>query len=58
MLKELLEKAVPVKKVFVSDVYPGCGPNIGPGMIGCYYLGNEITDLAAEKEALTKILGK
>lgn len=58
MLKELIEKAVPVRKVYVSDVFPGCGTNIGPGMIGAYYLGNEITDLAAEKETLTKILGK
>lgn len=57
-LKELIEKEIPVKKVFVDDVYSGCGPNIGPGMIGCYYLGNEITDLAAEKEAMAKVLGK
>ena len=57
-LKGLIENAVPAKQVFVSDVYSGCGPNIGPGMIGCYFLGNEITDLAAEKETLTKILGK
>ncbi|MBO4384548.1 MAG: DegV family protein [Clostridia bacterium] len=58
MLKELVEKAVPARKVYVSDVYPGSGTNIGPGMIGCYYLGSEITDLAAEKEILTKVLGK
>lgn len=59
MLKDLILKEIPVKGIFVSDVYPSCAPNIGPGMIGAYYLGNEITsDLSAEKAALAKILGK
>lgn len=58
MLKELIEKEVPAKRIFISDVYPGCGPNIGPGMVAAYFLGNEITDLAEEKAVLNKILGK
>ena len=57
-LKQLLEQQLNVKKVYVSDVYMGCAPNIGPGMVGVYYLGNEITDLSEEKEILNKILGK
>jgi DegV family protein with EDD domain len=58
-LKELIANEVNVKKIYVSDVYPGCGPNIGPGMCAAYYLGNEIKeDLAAEKEAMASILGK
>ena len=59
MLKQRLEELVPVKKVLVSDVFMGCAPNIGAGMIGVYYLGKPITeDLAEEKETLNRVLGK
>ncbi|MBR5279392.1 MAG: DegV family protein [Clostridia bacterium] len=52
-LKEKIEAAASFKKVFVSDVFSGCGTNIGPGMIGVYFLGDPVTkDLAKEKEAL------
>lgn len=47
------------KKVFVTDVFSGCGTNIGPGMVGIYYLGDTISaDLAREKEIITKLQGK
>lgn len=47
------------KKVYVTDVYSGCGTNIGPGMVGMYYLGDTISeDLAREKEIITKLQGK
>ena len=59
IVRRQIEQEIPAKKVFVSDVYMGCAPNIGPGMVGVYYLGKEITgDLAEEKEILNKILGK
>lgn len=59
MLKELIIKEVPVKGVFVSEVFHCCAPNIGPGMIAAYYLGREITgDLNEEKAVLASILGK
>lgn len=59
MLKELILKDIPVKGVFVSEVFQCCSPNIGPGMIAAYYLGREITtDLAEEKAVLASILGK
>lgn len=58
-LKEMLEKELNPKKVYVSDVFAGSGANIGPGMIGVYYLGKPISpDLSAEKEAMNRILGK
>ena len=57
-LKEKLEALNP-KKVFISDVYSACGANIGPGMIGVYYLGEDVSvDLVKEKEAMSKITGK
>lgn len=57
-LKEKLLTLNP-KKVYVSDVFPACGGNIGPGMIGVYYLGDPISaDLSVEKEIMNKIIGK
>ena len=58
-LKEMLEAEVAPKKVFVTDVFSGCGANIGPGMVGVYYLGAPISDeLEAEKAVIEHILGK
>ena len=47
------------KKIYITDVYSACGGNIGPGMIGVYYLGDPISsDLSVEKEIMNKITGK
>ncbi len=57
----LKEKLAPLnaKKIYISDVYSACGGNIGPGMIGVYYLGAPISsDLSVEKEIMSKITGK
>lgn len=52
-LKEKIEQRIECKKVFVTDVFSGCGTNIGPGMIGVYFMGEPISeDTAKEKEAL------
>ena len=61
MLKEKLEETIKCKKIFVSDVFSGCGTNIGPGMICAYFMGNPISiDSEAEKlsmdEAVREIL--
>lgn len=56
-LAGMIENALHPKKVYVSDVFSGCGTNIGPGMVGVYFLGNEITgDQEAEKACLNAIL--
>ncbi len=58
-LKAILEKEVQPKKILITDVFDGCGPNIGPGMIGVYYLGDEISgDLSKEKEIMSGVTGK
>ena len=58
-LKEKLVSELSPKKVFLSDVFCGCGANIGPGMVGVYYLGESVSeDLSAEKEAMKRILDK
>ena len=55
-LKEKLSVLNP-KKIYVTDVFAACGGNIGPGMIGVYYLGEPISDdLSVEKEIMNKII--
>ena len=55
-LCELIEALGPAR-VFVSDVFSASGTNVGPGMIGVYYLGEEIIeDLGTEREILTSLL--
>ena len=52
-LAQMIENEIKPKKVFVSDVFCGCGTNIGPGMVGAYFLGDEVsTDNEAEKEIM------
>ncbi len=58
-LKEMIEKELKPKKVFVSDVFCASGTNIGPGMIGVNFLGAPVTeDLKAETEFLKSALEK
>ena len=52
-LKALVEEKINCKGVYVCDVFSGCGTNIGPGMIGAYFMGDPISeDNEKEKEAL------
>jgi len=58
-LKAMIEKELKPKKVFMTDVFSGCGANIGPGMIAAYYFGNPVSDdMSAEKEVIARITGK
>ena len=56
-LQEKIQTTLQPKQVLVSDVFSGCGTNIGPGMVAVYFLGEEISeDLAAEKALMTELL--
>lgn len=58
-LKELVEARVKCKGVFVSDVFSGCGTNIGPGMISLYFLGAHISENSdRESEALNAAIAE
>lgn len=58
-LKQMLESTLHPKSVFVSDVFTGSGPNVGPGMIGVYYLGAPVSeDQSAEKEIMAAVLAE
>lgn len=55
--KKLIEESIKCKGVFMSTVFMGCAPNIGPGMIAVQFLGDEITaDLSVESQRLENIL--
>ncbi len=56
-LKEMIETNLKPKKVFVSDVFTASGANVGPGMVGVYFLGDVVSeDMAIEKEIINKVL--
>lgn len=56
-LKELLEENIKCKNVYISDVFCGSGTNIGPGMIGVYFLGNPVSEeVIKEKEIMNSCL--
>lgn len=57
-LKAMLEEKIGFRKVYLSASYAANAANIGPGMIGVYYLGNEITDLSAERAVIARLTGK
>ncbi len=58
-LKEKLEQALSPKQVLLTEVFAGCGANVGPGMIGVYYLGNKVSDeLCEEKAIMNAVIGK
>ncbi len=58
-LKGMIEDTLQVKKVYVSDVFSGCGTNIGPGMVGVYFLGESISEgLVSEKEIMNALLNR
>lgn len=56
-LRELLAQRISPKHIFVTDVFSGAGTNIGPGMVGVYFLGDPISEeLSAEKDAIQSLL--
>lgn len=58
-LAEMVKKEFNPKEVFISDVFSGSGTNVGPGMVGLYFLGEEISeDLSAEKAIMDKLTQK
>ena len=58
-LKTKIQEILSPKDVWVTDVHCACGANVGPGMVGVYYLGEKVSDdLAVEKEIINKLQGK
>lgn len=54
----ILEKFHP-KEIYINDVFPSCGVNIGPGLMAAYYMGTPISkDLSREREILEKAMNQ
>ena len=57
VLRGMIEEKFHPKAIYINDVYPACGLNIGPGLMAAYYVGKPISDdLSSEKELISKIL--
>ncbi len=55
--RELIEKEIHPKKLYMNSVYPSCGINVGPGLMAAYYLGKPISvGLDEERKILTELL--
>ena len=57
--KQMIEERFHPKEIFINDVFPACGINIGPGLMAAYYLGKPISeDLSQERAIIEKQLSK
>ena len=56
-LKDMLSQRINPKHIFVTDVFSASGTNIGPGMVGAYFLGDPISEeLTVEKDTIQSLL--
>lgn len=56
-LAAMIERELGPKRIFVTEAFSACATNIGPGMIGAYFIGAPISeDNEVEREILTRIL--
>lgn len=54
---QLIKEKFNPKEIFLNDVYPSCGINVGPGLVAAYYIGKPTSkDLVEEKGLMTSIL--
>ena len=57
VFKQMIEERFHPKAVYVNDVFPNCGINIGPGLMAAYYFGKPISQgLVEEKATFEQIL--
>lgn len=56
--KRMIEERFHPKAVYINDVFPSCGINIGPGLMAAYYVGKPISDgLEYEKKLIEGFTG-
>ena len=55
--KKMIEERFHPKEIYITDVCPTCGVNVGPGLMGAYYYGKPISvDLSEERAIIEKSL--
>ena len=52
MFKTMIEERFHPRAVYIGDVFPSCGVNIGPGLVAAYYFGTPISEDLVEEKAL------
>ena len=50
--KRLIEEKFRPKAVYINDMFPGCGINVGPGLMAAYYVGKPISSDLSEERAI------
>ena len=50
--KQLIEERFHPKAIYINDVFPSCGINIGPGLMAAYYIGKPISKDLSEERAI------
>ena len=50
--KTMIEERFHPKAVYINDVHPACGVNIGPGLMAAYYVGKPISEGLVEERAI------
>ena len=50
--KTMIEEQLKPKAVYIHDVFPACGINIGPGLMAAYYIGKPISSDLSEERAI------
>ena len=55
--RDLIQERFHPREIFINDVFPSCGINIGPGLMAAYYMGKPISrDLSEEKAIIEQAL--
>ena len=54
--KQMIEEKFHPKAVYVNDVHPLCGINVGPGLMAAYYVGKPISKDLSEERAIVEAL--
>ena len=50
--KAMIEERFHPKAVYINDVHPACGVNVGPGLMAAYYMGKPISEGLVTERAL------
>lgn len=56
--KTMIEERFHPKAVYINDVFPSCGVNVGPGLMAAYYFGKPISDDLSFERALIEKYSK
>lgn len=54
--KKMIEDKFHPKAVYINDVHPLCGINVGPGLMAAYYIGKPISKDLSEERAIIEAL--